>query len=188
MSGPRAGHAKAGIREGDLRASPRRATGGSWEVIKEEPEAAEENTVLTEEPRPEYVRQLYSMLGPETAEYFLNPPPLEIRPRPEIQKMMKAMGDFVGAELLWTTIRAESHQRLQAIEPVGEKKAFLLDPVGQSQWMEKSAERRHLIRLIGRSAQRQQDRTSLLIANNTCPALPESCEEDFPAKFFSGTL
>ncbi|XP_069499383.1 uncharacterized protein [Ambystoma mexicanum] len=133
--------------------------------------------------RPEYVQQLYGVLGPEMAEYFLNPPPMEVKTSPEIQRLIAAMGDSSGAERLWAVIRAESHQRLLETQPTGNE-GPRLEQLGYAQQMERSNERRYRLHLIRRTAELHQDRTTLLIANNTSPDLYDLCVADEPARYF----
>ncbi|XP_077307771.1 uncharacterized protein LOC143927531 isoform X2 [Lithobates pipiens] len=139
------------------------------ESLEEEEEEEEEEAVSS--PATDYSQQLCSILGYETAEYFLNPPPMDFQVSPSLQEILDEMEDPLGAEELWRILQAKSKQKLREEygEPIRPEMINILKNFAQRPTMQKVATKRHHLTYIRQTLQHQQDLTNMLLSENPLP-------------------
>ncbi|XP_040214839.1 uncharacterized protein LOC120945054 [Rana temporaria] len=131
----------------------------------------EEEEEAGSSPDTDYAQQLCSILGYETAEYFLNPPPMDFQVSPSLQKILDQMEDPLGAEELWRILQAESKKKLSEEygEPIRPEMINILKNFAQRPTMQKVATKRHHLTYIRQTLQHQQDLTNMLLSENPLP-------------------
>ncbi|XP_073500950.1 coiled-coil domain-containing protein 71 isoform X3 [Phyllobates terribilis] len=118
-----------------------------------------------------YVQQLQRILGDETAEYFLHPPPMEFHISASLQSILDQMEDTPGAEELWRILQEKSKQKLKEEygEPISQEEINLLRNFAQRPAMQKVSRKRRQLIYIRQLLESHQDQTDLLLSSNPFP-------------------
>ncbi|XP_018431584.1 PREDICTED: uncharacterized protein LOC108804371 [Nanorana parkeri] len=137
----------------------------------QETEEEDKDEEAVSSPAPDYAQQLCSILGPETADYFLNPPPMEFHVSPSVQKILDEMEDSLGAEELWRILQTKSKQKLKEEygEPIRLEKINILKNFAQRPAMQKVVAKRHHLTYMRQTLLHQQDLTNMLLSDNPLP-------------------
>ncbi|KAM3914551.1 uncharacterized protein RB166_017083 [Leptodactylus fuscus] len=123
-----------------------------------------------------YVQQLQRILGNETAEYFLHPPPMEFHISSSLQSILDQMEDTPRAEDLWRILQEKSKQRLKEEygDPMSQEQINLLRNFPQRPMMQKVSRKHHRLVYMRQLLQSQQDRTDLLLCASPFPDMNDS--------------
>ncbi|KAM4651245.1 uncharacterized protein O3C94_013776 [Discoglossus pictus] len=127
-------------------------------------------------PAPDYTQELRRILGNDTAEYFLNPPPMDFQISPSLQRILDTMEDPLGAEQLWRILQEMSQKRLQ--EGHGDvsrtDQTSLLRDFAQRPVMRRVTKKRQNLLFIRQISQLHEDIATLQLANGPLPDMNDS--------------
>ncbi|XP_063794917.1 uncharacterized protein LOC134957121 [Pseudophryne corroboree] len=137
----------------------------------------------------DYIQQLHSVLGQETAEYFLNPPPMDFQVSPFLQKILDGMEDTLGAEELWRILQEKSKQKLQKVygELIGEDTLNISRDLAQRPVMQKVSRKRNNLIYIKQILETQQRLTNVLLSENPLPDVDDSQGLEGPTRYLPQT-
>nr|XP_033813934.1 testis-specific gene 13 protein-like isoform X3 [Geotrypetes seraphini] len=134
---------------------------------------------------PMYVRELYKLLGPDLAEYFLHPTSKELSTASSGKELFQRTTVNSSAKDLWNLLREKSENKFSQLE---KKLATTYKDSGfvwlsKSRFEERVSLYKKTIGLMYRAAEINQNKASLIMANNPLPDLNSWQWKDTPTRY-----